>query len=119
MFKIALTHTTLDTARTMVLTSLVVFEWLIAFNSRSDEASVFKLGFFKNRWFLVAVVVALSLQLAVLYLPFLNPLFKTAPLTLQEWGYAALPGLTIFCIESLRKVLFPKLFSSGKYAPPS
>jgi Ca2+-transporting ATPase len=49
MFQYMLIHTEVATARTMVLSSLVIFEWLIAYNSRSDDTSIFKLGIFKNK----------------------------------------------------------------------
>jgi len=107
-------YTFLEKGRTLVLTSLVLFEWLIAFNMRSAELPIRKLGVFKNRPLLYAIAAAFLLHLCILYIPILNTLFHTEPLTLKEWGIALLPAAAIFVIESLRKELFPKLFSRAK-----
>ncbi len=102
-------------ARTIVLTSLVCFEWLIAFSMRSEEIPIRKLGLCKNPTLLIAIGSAFSLHLCVLYLPFLQEIFSTEPLSLQEWGIALIPGLTIFLLEWARKEFCPKIFSAGKW----
>jgi Ca2+-transporting ATPase len=93
---------------------MVVFELFLTMNSRSDEHTVFKLGFFKNRWLLISVLAAALLQLAVVYVPFLQIAFSTVPIGLTDWGIIILIGLGLFAIEETRKALFPKLFSRGK-----
>ncbi len=111
-------YTNIEKARTLVLTSLVLFEWLIAFQLRSSELPLRKIGALKNRPLLMAIAGALSLHLCILYIPLLNELFHTQPLNLAEWGVALVPGALIFIIESLRKEFFPKLFSNGKWKKP-
>lgn len=107
--------TSLDEARTLVLTSLVIFEWLIALQMRSTEIPLRKIGVFKNFPLLLSIGSALLLHLCILYIPLLNGLFHTHPLSPKEWGLALLPGVVIFTLETLRKEFFPKLFSSGKW----
>jgi len=104
-------------ARTLTFTSMVAFEWFRAFNARSDEHSVFSLGIHKNPWLMAGVGMAVVLQLAVLYLPFLQIAFHTLPLDFGEWGIALAAGGSLFIIEELRKLLFPRLFSLGKWKP--
>ncbi|MDD5700602.1 MAG: HAD-IC family P-type ATPase [Dehalococcoidales bacterium] len=104
----------LDRARTITFCTMVVFEWFLTMNSRSDEHTVFKLGFFKNRWLLISILAAALLQLAVVYVPFLQIAFGTVPIGLTDWGIIILIGLGLFAIEETRKALFPKLFSRGK-----
>lgn len=98
-------------ARSMVLTSIVSFEWIMAIHFRSDELPLYKIGLFKNRWLLLAISVALGLHLSIMYLPFLNPFFHLTPLTVKDWAIALIPAGLIFVIESLRKELFPRVFS--------
>lgn len=105
----------LEKVRTLVLTSLVLFEWLIAFKMRSVELPLRKIGAFKNFPLLLAIGSAFLLHLCILYIPFFSQLFHTYPLSLADWGLALLPGAIIFIIESLRKEFFPKLFSAGKW----
>ena len=94
---------------------MVVFEWALTLNSRSDEHTVFRMGFFKNRWLLISILVAAVLQAAVVYVPFLQTAFRTVPIGLPEWGLIIGAGIVLFVIEEARKGLFPKLFSKGKW----
>jgi Ca2+-transporting ATPase len=51
---------------------------------RSERESLFSLGFFTNKPLLGAVVLTVVLQIATIYVPFLNSVFKTAPLSPAE-----------------------------------
>jgi P-type Ca2+ transporter type 2C len=105
----------LDRARTLVFTAVVAFEWLIAFTLRSDEFTVFKLGIFKNKTLLYAVGVAVLMQMFVLYWPVLQIPFRTDAITLVEWGVVLLPGILLFILDTVGKLIAPKLFSGGKW----
>jgi Ca2+-transporting ATPase len=107
----------IEEARTLAFTSMVSFEWFRAFNARSDERTVFKLGVFHNRWLLLGVGIGVLLQIAVIYLPPLQTAFSTVPLAPWQWGIALGAGAALFSIEEARKTLFPRLFSSGKWKP--
>jgi len=110
-----LRHYEIHEARAMVFCSIVVFEWLIAFNARSDEHTIFKLGFLKNPWLFGAIIVGLLLQLLVIYVPFMHRFFDTVPLKGFEWGIVLMPGFFIFTFETIRKILAPKLYGAGKW----
>jgi Ca2+-transporting ATPase len=107
----------IDEARTLAFCSMVTFEWFRAFNARSDERTVFKLGLLRNRWLVGAITLAIMLQLAVIYVPFLQTAFRTVPLGIDKWGIAVLAGGSLFIFEETRKALFPKLFTLGKWRP--
>ena len=108
-------HGTLEEARTAAFCTMVTFEWFLAFNARSDEHTVFKLGLFTNRAMLLAFGVAVALQLVVVYVPLAQHVFKTVPLTFGAWASILAVGFGIFLLETTRKRLFPKLFSRGKW----
>jgi len=78
-------------ARTIVFTSLVVFELVRLQMIRSE----YKLGIFSNKWLIAAVVVSILLQLLTLYSP-LSVFFKTAPLDLTDWGVLLISSLVLF-----------------------
>ena len=117
IFNWAQARMSLEEARTLAFCSIVVVEWFKAFNARSDEHTVFKLGVFRNRWLVIAISVAVALQMAVIYAPFLQVAFGTVPLGIDKWGIAVLAGASLFAIEEVRKVLFPRLFTLGKWRP--
>jgi calcium-translocating P-type ATPase len=75
---------TVDEARTMAFTTLVLAQLFNCFNARSDRTSAF-VGLFTNRWLWGAIALSALLQVAVVELPFLNHPFGTTPLGLDEW----------------------------------
>ena len=117
IFNWAQARMSLEEARTLAFCSMVAFEWFRAFNARSDEHTLFRLGIFRNRWLVVSILIAIMLQLAVIYVPFLQMAFNTVPLGIDKWGIAILAGGSLFVIEEIRKVLFPRLFTLGKWRP--
>ncbi len=116
VFSWTLQHYELHEARTMAFCAIVAFEWLVAFNARSDEKTIFQLGIFKNKWVVGAVLMGLALQMIVVYVPFFHDPFDTVALKFFEWGIVLLPGVSIFLIETLRKLLMPRFFSLGKWS---
>jgi Ca2+-transporting ATPase len=75
----------LDIARTMAFVTLSSSELLRAFTARSERYPLLKQGIFSNKWMNIAVLFSLLLVLVVVYVPFLNPIFKTVPLAWQQW----------------------------------
>jgi Ca2+-transporting ATPase len=72
-------------AQTVAFTTLIVSELLRAFTVRSERLSVFRIGLFSNRWMLLAAVSSFLLLLAVIYIPFFDPIFNTIPLDGRDW----------------------------------
>jgi len=73
-----------DDWETMVFTVIVWSQLTTALAVRSEKESLFKLGLFSNKAMLGAVAAGVLLQLAVIYVPSLNPIFDTKPLTAGE-----------------------------------
>jgi Ca2+-transporting ATPase len=96
---------------------MVTFEWFRAFNARSDERTVLQLGLFRNRWLVASVSLAILLQIAAIYTPFLQVAFHTVPLGVDRWGVVLMAAGSLFVIEEMRKTLFPRIFSFGKWRP--
>ena len=66
--------------QTMVFTFLVLNRMAVALAVRSPADSLLKVGMFSNRPLVAAILVTFLLQLTVVYVPVLNPLFSTEPL---------------------------------------
>ena len=72
-------------AQTMAFATLSVSELLRAYTARSEHYSIWKIGIFSNRAMQYAVATSMVLLLAIIYLPFLDPIFGTVPLSLNDW----------------------------------
>ncbi len=73
-------------AQTVTFLTIAMFEMYQAFASRSTRFSSFRVGIFKNKWLVGAVLTSLLVSIAVIYVPFLQPLFDTFPLTAIEFA---------------------------------
>ncbi len=73
-------------AGTMAFATISFSELLRAFTSRSDRYPLLKIGIFTNKAMLYAVATSAMLLLAVIYVPFLQPIFDTIPLGAAQWA---------------------------------
>lgn len=98
----------IDKARTITFTTLILAELLRAFSSRSQRHTLFKIGFFSNKTLVYAVLFSFGLLLGVIYLPFMNNIFYTFSLGIEEWSiilpYAFIPLI----VGELTKIIFKK-----------
>jgi len=96
-------------ARTMAFTAVVFFEFFLAYNSRSETKSILRLGWkgiTANKMLFYSIAVSMLLQVAIVYMPFLHPIFDTtalSPLELAICGLGALSGLLIFPGKLIKK----------------
>lgn len=90
---------------TMVFFFLTIAQMGHALGLRSHRESTFRLPFFGNRLLLGAIAVTIVLQLAAVYLPFFNDLFRTAPLTLEQLLICVILSTVVFWVVELEKLL--------------
>ena len=83
----------IDRARVMAFSTSIFAQNVHAFNLRSQRRSVFSLGLFSNRWLVIAFLTVIALEIMVVYVPFLQPVFKTMPLSWADWGIVVALGL--------------------------
>ncbi len=72
-------------AQTMAFATLSISELFRAYTSRSERYSLWAIGVFSNKWMQWAVLASLIIVLAIIYVPFLDPVFNTTFLGLREW----------------------------------
>lgn len=70
--------------QTMVFTVLTLSQMAHVLAIRSETVSLWRLGLGSNKPLLGAVLLTFALQMATIYVPTLNPLFKTQPLSAGE-----------------------------------
>jgi Ca2+-transporting ATPase len=71
--------------RTMAFATLSISELLRAYTSRSERYALWSIGIFSNQWMQWAVLASLVILMAIIYVPFLDPIFETTFLTIQDW----------------------------------
>jgi Ca2+-transporting ATPase len=81
-----MTGATVVEARTVAVNVFVLVELFYLFNCRSLTQSMFRLGFFSNPWVFGGVTIMLILQMMFTYLPAMNLMFHSAPISYESWG---------------------------------
>ena len=77
--------THIEYAETMAFVTLSISELFRAYTARSEFYPLLKIGVFKNKLMNWAVLGSLALIFVVVYVPFLQPIFNTASLGLEQW----------------------------------
>lgn len=91
-------------AMTVTFVSLVLIQFLKAYNFRSDHHSVLRKPF-ANKWLNLAILWELTLLGLIVYLPFLHKPFGTFSLTLSDWSVIILLAFSVSPILELAKYL--------------
>ena len=91
-------------ARTMSFTTSVFFELFLVFSLRSDQPTKFK-DIFSNVWLWSSVLGGVLIQLAVIYLPFIQPILQTTAIKPIDWLVVGSFSFTgFFVIETAKRV---------------
>ncbi len=94
------------TWQTMVFTTLTLSQMANVLAIRSERRSLFQIGLFSNKALLGAVSLTVVLQLALIYVPFLQSIFKTVALPLPDLVLTLLVSSIIFwAVEAEKWVL--------------
>jgi P-type Ca2+ transporter type 2C len=89
--------------QTLVFTTLCFMQLGHVLAIRSEETSLLQQGLFSNRPLLGAVLLTVCLQLAVVYLPQLNAVFGTVPLTAAQLAGAAAAAVLVWAVVETEK----------------
>nr|WP_057002963.1 HAD-IC family P-type ATPase [Agrilactobacillus composti] len=92
------------TASTMMVNIIVLSKIFYLFNIRTNALVISK-NFFSNPMAFVIIGIMLGLQLILNYVPFMQGIFHTEPLTWLEWGIAVAVGILILVITEFDKVI--------------
>jgi len=92
-------------ATTMSLTGIVMTQVGNGFACRTNRESVFRVGLASNRLYLWGIATELALQALIVYVPFLNRVFQTAPIGARDWLFL-LPFVPLCLVaDEVRKLL--------------
>jgi len=99
----------LEIWQTMVFTTLTLSEMGYVLAIRSNRDSLFTIGLFSNRALIGAVLVTILLQVAVVYVPFMQEFFDTVSLPPRDLGIAFLASTSLFFVVEIQKWVFRRL----------
>ncbi len=89
--------------QTMIFTTLVFAQMGNVLAVRSNTESVFSIGFFSNKMMIWAVIATFLLQFALLYIPFMQQIFETEPLTASDFVIAVIASAIVFVAVEMDK----------------
>ena len=82
--------------RTMAFTTLALAQMGNVLAIHTSSKPLFKGGLFSNPLLIASILLTLVLQLAVVYIPFLQPIFETEPLTALQFGITILASIAMY-----------------------
>jgi Ca2+-transporting ATPase len=91
--------------QTMAFTMITLSQLGHAMAIRSEKESLFSMGIFSNKPLAIAVVVTFMLQMATIYVPAFNPIFKTEPLSMSELAICLTLSSVVFVAVEIEKWL--------------
>lgn len=102
--------------QTMVFTVLLLSQLGHVFAIRSERHFIYKMGVFSNLPLLGAILLTIAMQIGIIYLPFANKLFKTQPLTLNEFLLCLGISTIVFHAVELEKFIKMKIAKKHKHS---
>lgn len=111
LFSMTSSTGSLARAQTAAFTTLVAFEWFKSITWRTSNQSVFRVGLFSNRWLVLALAVAVPLQIAAVHTRIGQIAFGTEALTLSEWAVILAVGSSALVLDEIGKLVFGRLGS--------
>jgi len=89
--------------QTMVFTVLCLSQMGHVLAIRSEQESFCRQGALSNKPLLGAVLLTFGIQMATIYVPYLNPIFKTEPLSAKELIITILLSVVVFLAVEIEK----------------
>jgi Ca2+-transporting ATPase len=95
--------------RTLIFAATGFDSLLYAFSVRSLKSSIFTENPFKNKYLVGAVVISFFILISAIYIPFMQILFKTVNLGLNDWIIVvSLAVFKIMLIEMIKQIFIIK-----------
>jgi magnesium-transporting ATPase (P-type) len=99
---------------TIVMVGIMMGQLGNLFSARTSSLSAFRLSPFRNRWIFLGILGQFAIMAAIIYIPFLQPLFGTAPLLPLDLLVLLLLAPAALLLEELRKMLTRKLSRASR-----
>ncbi len=104
----------LEKARTIAVTTMVFFQFFQAWNSRSEHRSIFRISPLGNPFLFYSMIAALFAQVAFIYAPPLQWVFRTVSLDGADWLRILGVSASIIVVVEMDKWLRGKKPTPGR-----
>jgi len=95
----------LEKARTVAVTTMVFFQFFQAWNSRSEHESLFRMNPLGNPFLFYSMIAAFLAQVAFIYAPPLQWVFRTVSITGAEWVRILAVSVSVVIVVEIDKWL--------------
>lgn len=95
----------LEHARTVAVTTIVIFQFFNVWNSRSENLSLTKVPFFGNVLLFYSLAASMCAQLAMIYVPALQWVFNTVPISAMDWMMITLVASSVILLVETDKFI--------------
>ncbi|GAB5046468.1 cation-translocating P-type ATPase [Thermodesulfovibrio sp. TK110] len=93
----------IEKARTVAVTTMVFFQFFQAWNSRSEYESIFKIPLLSNPFLFFSLIASFLAQLAFIYVPAFQWVFRTQPISMSDWQNILLVALSVIVVVEIDK----------------
>jgi len=90
-------------ATTMTLAAIVFCQIGMVLNCRTRTQSLFSAGIFLNKRIIKGIIFEVCLICAIIYVPFLQGIFQTAPIDWKDWIFLVIIPVPVVLLEEIRK----------------
>jgi Ca2+-transporting ATPase len=94
---------------TAVMAGIMMGQMGNLFSARNSSQSAFRSNPLRNRWISIGILTQFAIMATIVYVPFIQPLFGTAPLLPQDLLFLLLLAPAALLLEELRKMLTHRL----------
>jgi Ca2+-transporting ATPase len=101
-------------ARTVALTTIVLFQLFNVFNVRSEKISILRMRLLSNPFLFFSVVASIMAQVVIVYVPAFQFVFRTFPLFILDWILITVVAITVLAVVEGEKAL--RVFLSTRQA---
>jgi magnesium-transporting ATPase (P-type) len=95
----------MEVARSVAMTQMVMFQFFHVFNSRSMTRSIFQVPLSANPFLAISLSVAILAHIGALHLPFMQLIFDTTPLSPGQWALVVGVGSVVVVAAEIDKAL--------------
>lgn len=115
IWELSVNNAGIEKARTVAFATLILFELFNAYNSRSLHTTIFNKNFFRNKVMFIATGISFLILLLCVYTTPGHYIFKTVPLSLNNWlGIFTITSLVVLSSEVIKLLIKSEFEEQGK-----